>query len=333
METAPYVLVDLETEEGIPGRAHVFCYMALGAPVIQRVLETAGDLITGDAVNPLAIAAKCQERFTLIGTQGVIGMALSALDVACWDALSRAADQPLARFLGGKLQSVPAYNSNGLSLSDPDCLGDEALALQAEGFDAVKIRLGRREAAEDLRAVRAVREVLSATTPLMADFNQGLTVEEAIERGRALDDEGLHWIEEPNAHDDLVGCAAIARTLTTPVQIGENFCGPHVLKSAITIGASDYVMPDLMRIGGVSGWLQAAQLAADAKIPMSSHLYPEVSVHLLAATPSGHWLEYVDWAEPFLERSVEIADGMVTVPDGPGTGVYWDEDAVKRLAI
>lgn len=333
MEMASFVLVDLETGEGVTGRAHAFCYMPLGAPAMQQVLETAAGLIAGDPVDPAAIAAKCQGRFALIGTQGIVGMALAALDVACWDAVSCAAGQPLARYLGGSVRSVQAYNSNGLSLSDPDRLGDEALGLQADGFDAVKIRLGRSDAVEDLRAVRAVRGVLPAATPLMADYNQALKVGEAIERGRVLDDEGLYWIEEPNAHDDLVGCAEISRALKTPVQIGENFCGPNVLRSAMAVDASDYVMPDLMRIGGITGWLQAATLAAEANLPLSSHLYPEVSVHLLAATPTAHWLEYVDWAEPFLTRGVHIVDGKAMVPDCPGTGVEWDEDAVKHFAL
>lgn len=333
METAPFVLVDLETEEGITGRAHAFCYLALGASAIRQVLQVAAELINGKPVDPAAIAAKCRERFALIGSQGVVGMALAALDVACWDAVSRAARQPLAKYLGGALASVPAYNSNGLSLTEPGGLGDEAAELREDGFDAVKIRLGRHQAAEDLRAVRVVRAALPPDAPLMADYNQALTVEEAIVRGRVLDDEGLYWIEEPNAHDDLVGSAAIANVLKTPVQIGENFCGPNVLESAMAIDASDYVMPDLMRIGGVTGWLQAAALAADAQLPLSSHLYPEVSVHLLAASPTAHWLEYVDWAEPFLARKMDIVDGVAAVPDSPGTGVDWDEDAIKRFSI
>lgn len=333
METAPFFLVDLETEEGVTGRAHAFCYMDFTAPAMRRVLDVAGELIAGTAVNPDAIGRACLNRFALVGTQGVVGMALSALDVACWDALAQAAGRPLAGYLGGAATSVPAYNSNGLSLTDPDGLGDEATSLLDQGFDAVKIRLGREDADQDLRAVRTVRSAIPAEAPLMADYNQALSVQEALRRGAVLEEEGLYWIEEPVAHDDLLGSAEVARGLKTPVQSGENFCGPDVMAAAIRLDATDYVMPDLMRIGGVTGWLRAAALAREAGMPMSSHLYPEVSAHLLAATPTAHWLEYVDWAEPFLATGISVSDGRAKVSDTPGTGVIWDEEAVGRYAV
>lgn len=333
MEVAPFILVDLETEEGVTGRAHAFCYMDFTAPAMHRVLDIAGPLIAGTTVDPDAVGRACRNHFTLLGTQGVVGMALSALDVACWDALAQAAGLPLARYLGGEATSVPAYNSNGLSLAEPDGLADEAIELLEQGFDAVKIRLGRDDADQDLHAVRAVRSAIPTGAPLMADYNQALSVREALQRGASLEDESLYWIEEAVAHDDLLGSAEVARGLKTPIQSGENFCGPDVMAAAIRLRATDYVMPDLMRIGGVTGWLRAAALAKEAGMPMSSHLYPEVGVHLLAATPTAHWLEYVDWAEPFLTAGVSISDGRVLVPDTPGTSVTWDEEAVGRYAV
>ena len=167
----------------------------------------------------------------------------------------------------------------------------------------------------------------------MADYNQGLTVTEAIRRGQALDDEGLYSIEEPTRHDDYAGCARIAAALKTPVQIGENFAGAPAMATALAERACDYVMPDLERIGGVTGWQRAAALASAAGIEMSSHIFPEASAHLLAATPTCHWLEYVDWAAPILAEPLRISDGMALVPDRPGSGVSWDEDAVKRYRI
>ena len=166
-----------------------------------------------------------------------------------------------------------------------------------------------------------------------ADFNQALSVDAAIERGTALDDEGLEWIEEPVVHDDLVGSSRVAAALETPIQIGENFAGPATLAASIELGSSDFVMLDLMRIGGVSGWLEAAEIAEKAGLPLSSHLYPEVSSHLLAASPTAHWLEYVDWAEPFLAHPVEISAGQATISTEPGTGVIWDDEAVQRYSI
>jgi mandelate racemase len=332
MAMAPFVLVDVVTEEGVTGRAHVFCYVDIAAPLIRRVLAMMGEILAGSPVDPQEISQLGRNRFALVGTPGVIGMALSALDVACWDAIAKAAGVPLAQYLGATVDTVPAYNSNGLSLTDPDGLQDEALELLASGFEAVKIRLGRRDAADDLRAVQNVRAAIPTETALMADYNQALRVEDAIERGQALENDGLEWIEEPIAHDNLVGCARVAAALETPIQAGENFAGPATLASAIQLTALDFAMLDLMRIGGVSGWLEAAELAANAGLPLSSHLYPEVSIHLLAASPSVHWLEYVDWAEPFLATGVSVVAGQASVPSAPGTGVDWDEEAVERYS-
>jgi mandelate racemase len=215
----------------------------------------------------------------------------------------------------------------------PEQAADEAEALLEHGFRAVKLRLGRPMAEQDLMVVRSVRRRLPDTVALMADYNRALTVTEAIRRGQALDGEGLSWIEEPIRHDDYAGCARVAAALTTPVQIGENFAGAHAMAAALSANACDYVMPDLERIGGVTGWQRAATLAFAAGIEMSSHIFPEVSAHLLAATPTCHWLEYVDWAAPILAEPLHIVDGMAQVPDQLGSGVSWDPDAVKRYRI
>jgi mandelate racemase len=168
---------------------------------------------------------------------------------------------------------------------------------------------------------------------LVADYNQGLDRGEALPRCRALDREGLAWIEEPLRYDDLDGHARLARDIVTPVMLGENFYGPRAMAEAIRAQACDLVMPDLMRIGGVTGFLQAAAVADVAGVPMSSHLYPEVSGHLLRVTPTRHWLEWQDWADPVLARPFEIRSGELHLPDVPGNGLEWDEDAVAHYQV
>jgi mandelate racemase len=108
--------------------------------------------------------------------------------------------------------------------------------------------------------------------------------------------------------------------------------GPEQMAQALAAGACDYVMPDAERIGGVTGWMRAAALAQGAGLEMSSHLFPEVSCHLLAATPTCHWLEYVDWAEPILQTPAQLKNGQVIIPERPGAGIEWNEEAVKRYA-
>ena len=334
MDTAPLVLIDVDTEEGVSGHAYVFCYLPAATAAVEAILREAATRVTGDRVAPVDLNAKLARHFRLLGIRGVVTMALAGFDAACWDALAVAAGVPLVEFLGGSVRPVRAYNSNGLSIRDSgdswSRLADEAEELLEEGFSAVKLRLGYAAAADDLAAVDAVRKRVPESTVLMADYNQALTVAEALQRGRALDDEGLAWIEEPIRHDDYAGNATLVRELATPIQIGENFDGPHAMADAIAAHACDYAMPDFARIGGVSGWLEAAALAQAAGVETSSHLYPEFSAHLLAATPTCHWLEYVDWASPILRQPIEIREGQAVIPSRPGAGIQWNDEAVDR---
>ncbi|MDH3597966.1 MAG: hypothetical protein OEU09_11680 [Rhodospirillales bacterium] len=334
IEQAPLLLLDLYTEEGVTGRTYLFGYTARGSVHMAALLHDILAMTRGDRVAPVDLFAKATKGLTLMGHQGLAAMAVSGFDVACWDALARAAGVPLVTLLGGRQRPILAYNSNGLGLIAPEAAADQAQALLAEGgFEAVKIRLGRATLAEDLAALRAVRKAVGDNVLLPCDFNQGLSVAEAVRRGRALDGEGVHWIEEPIVYDDLEGCAKIAREVATPIQIGENFYGPRAMAEAIAARAADYMMPDLERIGGVTGWLRAAALAEAANIELSSHIFPEVSCHLLAVTPTRHLLEYVDWAAPILADPLRVENGQVEIPDVPGTGIAWNEDAVAKFAV
>jgi mandelate racemase len=248
--------------------------------------------------------------------------------------LAKSAGLPLAVFLGGSVGPVPAYNSNGLWLSPLEKLSAEAAALVAEGgFTALKLRLGREKLADDLAAIAAVREAAGDAVKLMCDFNQGLSLGDALARCHSLDDKGLYWFEEPITYDNIPGYAQLARELHTPVQLGENFYGPRALYNAVLAGAGDFVMPDLMRIGGVSGWLRAAAITGAAGIPMSTHLYPEIAAHLMRVTDTAHWLEWQDWADPILSEPFEMKNGNLIVPDRPGQGIEWNEAAVARYAL
>lgn len=331
---APLLLIDMETEQGVTGRTYVFCYLRAAAPAIMSLLGEVERVVKGDAVAPVELWAKLARRFTLIGVQGIVRMAMAGFDTACWDALSIAAGVPLATLLGAKPRAIPAYNSCGLGLTDDlDALASEAEKLLAVGFHAVKLRLGYPTLREDIAAVQAVRKRIGDGATLMVDYNQALSVEEALLRGRSLDKENIYWLEEPIRHDDYVGAARLARELKVPIQIGENFSLPAAMSVALDQGAADYVMPDLERIGGVTGWREAATIAASRRVQMSSHLFPEVSAHLLAATPTCHFLEYVDWANVLVEQPLEIADGHAIIPSRPGNGMVWDKSAVERFRM
>ena len=329
---AGLLLLDLETEEGIIGRSYLFCYVREAAPAVAKFLEEVLRVTKGERVAPVDLWSKLSKRFTLIGVQGIVRMAMSGFDVACWDALAQSAKMPLATFLGAKPKRIPAYNSCGLGLMPPSELANEAAKL-AKGFGAVKLRLGYATPKEDLVALHAVRKRIGNDVAILVDYNQALSVAQALERGHALDQEGITWLEEPIRHDDYAGNARLARELKVPIQIGENFSESTAMAAAIAAGSADYVMPDLERIGGVTGWQRAAALAAAHGIEMSSHLFPEVSAHLLAATPTCHWLEWVDWAEKILAEPLRIVDGQAVVPDRPGNGLVWNKKAVEKYRM
>jgi len=330
----PLLLIDLETDGGITGRSYLFALGKQNLPALARLVEAMAEMVKGDAVAPFDIEKKLRAKHALLGVHNMVLFAMSGIDMAAWDAMGQALRQPLARLLGATPRSIPAYNSTGLGIMPIPALVREARELVEEGFSAIKLRLGRPEAADDLAALRAVKKEIGPGITLMTDFNQGLTIAEAIKRGRMIDDEGgVYWIEEPIRADDFQGCNRIRSEIRTPIQIGENFMGPEQMAQALAAGACDFAMPDAERIGGVTGWMRAAALAQAAGMEMSSHLFPEVSCHLLAATPTCHWLEYMNWADPILEEPVVVRNGHVAVPERPGIGMRWDEDAVKRYAL
>jgi len=332
IDKAPLVLVDLETSGGITGRAYLFAIGPQNLPPIVALVHAMGAMLAGDAVAPFEIEKKLRAKHTLLGVHNIVLFAMSGIDMAAWDAVGQAMGQPVTRLLGGVPRPVRAYNSKGLGIMPLPALVREARRLLDEGFDAVKLRLGRPAAAEDLAAVRAVKKAIGPKVTLMCDFNQGLTVAEAIRRGRMIDDEGgMHWIEEPVRADDFAGCAKVAREVATPIQIGENFMGPEQMAQALAAGACDYVMPDLQRIGGITGWMRAAALAQAAGIEMSSHLFAEASSQVLPVTPTCHWLEFVDWADPVLAEALRVKDGFVLPSEKPGLGMRWNEKAVKKF--
>ena len=200
------------------------------------------------------------------------------------------------------------------------------------GFTGLKLRLGRDRLRDDLETIEAVRNAVGDDTALMIDFNHGLNLADALQRCHAIDDLGLTWIEEPIVYDNFDGFAQLAAELKTPIQIGENFYGPRDVHTALQKKACDFVMPDFMRIGGVTGWLRAAAIAGAAGIPVSTHLYPEVAAHVMRVTETAHWLEWQDWADPILLKPYDIKDGLLHIPNVPGVGLEWNEDAITSNA-
>jgi len=326
---APLLLIDIATEEGVTGSAYIFAYTRVTLRALKVLMEDLAPLLVGKRAAPFDRAAELERTFRLLGRQGLLGMALSGIDMALWDALGRAADRPVATLLGGAPRAIPAYDSYGLFDAKADAPRLERS--MAQGFRAIKVKVGGGDLSADRAALTAVRRIIGPETRLMIDYNQSLTAPEAIRRLQALREFDLAWVEEPVPAEDLIGHAAVRASGLAPVQTGENWWFAQDMAKAIAAGACDHAMPDIMKIGGITGWLRAAALAETASLPVSSHIFVEASAHALAVTPTALYLEFLDKAGPILREPVPLIDGTVTAR-GPGLGLAWDEEQLARYA-
>jgi mandelate racemase len=334
----PFLAVEIETKGGITGRVLGFTFHRLGLTLVPPVLEHLATFAKGKAIHAADVGAfhdACQKSLMLLGHEGVMQLALSMFDMAIHDALAKSAGVPLYKLLGGKSVAIPSYNSCGGSIIPPVDAAKEARELVAEhgGFNHVKVRLGRASIAEDIAALKAIRDAVGPAVLLSTDFNQALPSSSAYEACHAVDDLGLTWIEEPIVFDDYETQARLTAKLRTPIQVGETWWHWRTGKRAIEMGASDYIMPDILRIGGVTGWMRLARIAEQNAVPFSSHLSPEFSAHVLAATPTRHWLEFMDWAQDLLVDPVVPVKGMVHPSDKPGAGIEFNEGALTKLVV
>jgi mandelate racemase len=331
MASTPLALIDVETDDGHTGRAYLRAYTPVALAALVTLVGDAGRSLIGRCAAPAAAEEHLRQTFRLVGTRGLTGMAIAGLDMALWDARARRAGLALAELLGGRPGPVAAYAT--IRAMGAEAAAREAAALAELGLGAVKVKLGGGSEGDDVAVVGAIRRAVGPDVGILADFNQSLTAAGAAGRLRRLDDLGLAWIEEPLAAEDDRGHAELAGRLRTPVALGENWWDAADLRRSLDAGACRQAIFDAARIGGVSGWLRAAEVARQRGAPVSSHTFQEVSAQLLRVTPTARWLEYLDHAAPILAEPLAISSGMVAAARGPGTGIAWDEDAVARWRV
>lgn len=334
IETLGVILVTVHTDQGITGENLIFTLNDRRTKVLQQMIEDLADVIVGhDAGHIAGFWARAWRSINFLGYKGVPVVGISAIDGALWDAFGKAAGQPLYRLLGGAQDRVPAYHSGGLWLSlSTDALVEQAGAFVAQGFRAVKMRLGMPNPADDIARIRAVRDAIGPQIKLMADANQGLNEAQAIRLGRKLEPFDLTWFEEPLPAWDLDGLARVAAALDTPIASGETEYTRYGFRRMIELRSADILMPDLQRVGGVSEFMRVGHMAEAHDIPVSSHLFPETSIQVLGALANATYLEYMPWFSELYNERLEFEDGHAIVPERPGWGFTFNINAADHLS-
>lgn len=334
-EKWPFLCLDAHTNKGLIGKSYIGPYLVDQLPVIAKCIEALSKPFLNQEIKPYNFFEEGFKKISLLGYQGISIYALAALDIAFWDVYAKAANMPLACLLGSDLKPVKTYNSRGLWLIPLNEIEKETNDLLENGsFNAVKVRIGRNKLKDDIYVIEKIRKTGGENLVIMSDFNQCYDYDTALKRMNELDDIGLYWFEEPINYRNFNDCAKLSSRIKTPISIGENFHGPYDLVNSIKANASTYIMPDLMRIGGVSGWLKSASIAEAYNLKFSTHLFPEVSAHLMNLTPTAHWLEWVDWANPILQDTgFRVENGKYYIPDIPGTGIEWNDTNIEKYKV
>ena len=262
---------------------------------------------------------------------GIGAWALSAVDIALWDIVGKAAELPLATLFGGFRTRVPVYGSGGWhTLTDTELVA-EAGAFIEQGITAYKYKTGTDR---DRERTALLRRELGDELVLLADANQRFNVREAVEHARMLADFGVAWLEEPVLADSIDDLAKVAVASPVPIAAGENAYFRWEFREIVDRRAAAFLQPDIGRVGGITEFRKVSALADAYNLSLSSHLWHELSISLLAASPMGYMCEYADFIpKGALTRAFAVEDGAITIPDVPGHGVEFTSDVLERYAL
>ncbi len=331
---ANFVTLELWTNTGLQGVGYAGF---VGTPMLGPLLETVrvmAEWTIGDDPDCVeSISSRLLDQGGFGAPAGLVTSAAAAIDVALWDIRGKAAGLPLHRLLGARTDRVAAYASGYLWRDyDADMLASKGRELVADGFRAMKFRMGALESDDaEIERMRSLRQAVGDDVDLMVDINQGWSVDRSIRVGRAMEECGLYWLEDPVHHQDYKGLARIAAALDTPVATGEYHYGLAPFAHMLERDSVDIVMVDLLRVGGITHWMKAAHLAEAFNRPVVSHLAPEILAHCVAAAPNGQIVEHMPWALPLFRETFCVEEGHIVLPEKPGLGLTFDHDAIDRL--
>jgi L-talarate/galactarate dehydratase len=330
-----FVILRVETEDGIEGIGATFFGGALSA-TLKHAVDQLGELIIGeDPLRVEAIAQKLRSAAASAGPGGILTLAISSIDMALWDIKGKLLGQSLGTMLGGLRDRVPTYASGALVRAYPlDYLVKAAQLLVDRGFKQMKTQLalpGDTTPAKEVERARLIREAAGPDIDLMCDINQRWSVHQAIEIGKRVEDVHFFWLEDVTVHDDYTGLARVADALITPLAGGECLYGITPFRHMIEAHSVDIIMIDLNRVGGISNWMKVAAMAEAFNLPVVSHLFPEIHVHLVSAIPNGLTVEYMPWSFRLFEEVPVPVNGELVVPTKPGLGLQFSRDIDRYI--
>jgi L-talarate/galactarate dehydratase len=330
------VTLRIETDSGIEGIGVTFFGAALTATLKHAVDQLGALALEEDPLRVEAVGRKLRNAAGGSGPGGIFTLAFSAIDMALWDIKGKALGQPLATLLGGLRDRVPTYASGALMRTFPlDHVVTAASVLVGKGYKQMKMQLalpGDTTLEREVERAKLIREAVGPNVDLMCDINQRWSVHQAIDIGRRLEDVHLYWLEDVTAHDDYAGLARVADALVTPVAGGEYVYGITPFRHMLEARSVDIVMIDLLRVGGIANWMKVAGMAEAFNVPVVSHLFPEIHVHLVAAIPNGLTVEYMPWSFRLFEEVPVPVNGELRVPSKAGLGLAFDREVLNRYA-
>lgn len=316
------VFCELKTADGAEGMGFSYSKRAGGDGIYAHAREIASNLLGEDPNDIQRLWTRLCWAGASVGRSGLTVQAIAPFDVALWDLKARRAGLSLAKLLGAQRDSIRLYNTSGGFLSTPlEQVLENMDASLASGIGGIKIKVGHPDLKQDLARVAAVRKKLPEHVALMVDANQQWDRPSAIRACRALEPFDLTWIEEPLDAYDATGHAALAAALDTPIATGEMLTSFLEHARLIEARASDFVQPDVPRVGGVTPFLQIMQLADYHGLSLAPHFAMELHVHMAAVYPREPWLEHFEWLSPMFNEQPVIRDGRMQVPTAPGLGI------------
>jgi L-alanine-DL-glutamate epimerase-like enolase superfamily enzyme len=320
--------------EGLEGHGYSYTIGRGGRAVQALIDHDLAPLLRGrDASDIEGLWNLMWQRLLYVGRGGLASFAIAAVDVALWDLRGLHEQKPLYALLGAEVRDIPAYGSGVDLPKSLDDLLKQTEGFLARGFPGVKVKIGR-DAREDERRVGAVRKLIGDDVDLMVDANMTWTADEALERGKRLEQFNLYWYEEPTIPEDVAGHARLARELDVPIAIGESLHSPHEFRRYVDEHAVEVLQIDPITNGGITASLKALQMADAANLKTSSHYTDELSAHLLCASRNPVYLEKHAFAlDPYLVAPQRVVNGHVRPTDAPGTGLRFDPQALKPYAL